>query len=365
LAEGTKQTRWARYWYRILYWVMLVPVWVIYGQAFPTGPAVTLGFGCIVLGSLICIFVHEAGHAAAAALVGWRVFVFAVRPVAFQIANRNVARMGRHDDEGIGGYVLAMPVNEELATRGRWAFFVMGGPIANLLLAPLCAAIWSWRHPQYLEALIVGLGLQSLHTLLFSILPHPRSLQSSDGQKLWQLCSRDIDWRGRTALGWVGSMGRQKVRLRDTPRWIDKHLVATMSQNGSLTPEEIETLPKSLEIGRILDSVPVDVARARTLLDAFRASYGPGEWQASCDAYLAAVWEGEGHAAAERLWQGAQSEDMEPLRLAAEAAVAARLGDADSAKAKLEAMDAALKRKSYFRDETYRDIRHQVESLIG
>jgi hypothetical protein len=52
------------------------------------------------------------------------------------------------------------------------------------------------------------------------------------------------------------------------------------------------------------------------------------------------------------------------LTFAAEAALAARTGDAVLARSKLEAMEEAVKRASPFHNPTFADIGRQIERLL-
>jgi len=365
----TEAPRWHNIVRGVFIGIATVTLIVIYSTAYPmapsTGPAVFWYF----IGGFVCIVVHEAGHAIAAKVVRWRMIVFSVGPVAFQFLNRNLVWMRRHVVKGVAGFVVAAPFREELATPRRWGIYVAGGLLANLLLASFCVVAWLvWPvshglvslHP---DRLVLGLGFQSLFIASLAAIPYSRPGFSSDGHKLRQIWFRSSDWIGPQSVLWYVAFFRYKVRLADRSSWIDKRAAVQLRDTNAFTQEDMEKFLETIEIGTILDTTPVDAAQARRRLDAFKRCYGDSEWRSSCDAYLAAIWEADREAAL-RLWQGAGTTDLEPLRLAAEAAVAARLGDKVAAKAKLAAMDSALKHESDFRDATFRDIRRHVERIM-
>lgn len=127
---------------------------------------------------------------------------------------------------------------------------------------------------------------------------------------------------------------------------------------------DFERAYDSLVIGIVLDSPPVDTLRTRELLDDFRAKYGASAWFDSCDAYFTAVWEGDGERARQRLWRGDAEDAMKPMLYAADAAVKARLGEAQMARASLRRMREAIRKNSAFADPTFRDIERQIEALL-
>jgi hypothetical protein len=159
-------------------------------------------------------------------------------------------------------------------------------------------------------------------------------------------------------------LATSQVRLRDRPAWM-----VAAAESATYPTEEIGShmtrYLATAEIGTVLDSVTVDVPLARRLIDEHRATYGDGDWLASCDAWLAAIWEGDAERASAALARHRGKTTIPQMTLAAEAAIAARTGDASTAKARLREMDKEIRQLSPFRDETFRDIRRQVEALLA
>lgn len=335
-----------------------------YASAFPEGPHLVLAFASLLAGAFVSALIHESGHALAAWACGWRVIVFAVRPFGLQIPNRDLALIRRGYRDDAGGWVTAVPRAAEYDTARRWALIVAAGPLASLMLA-VAAGGFGWiegaplsRRTQIgLDYLGLGLALQALHGFFFSLLP-VRSAGASDGEYLWALRSRDDD--ANRAIQWLETLLSSNVRLSRLPAWLVDEVRVLGAESESMA-----SYHASLEIGRMLDSAPVDPLRARALIEAFRARFGATPWLAACDAYLAAVWEGEAGRAREALAAGPPSPEPTPLSLAAEAAVAARAGEAALMRFRLDDMANAVKKISPFADPTFRDIRRQVEAVLA
>jgi hypothetical protein len=312
-----------------------------------------------VLGIYVCIWIHELGHAAAALASGWRVVIFAVQPFAFHLANREVARMRRDEDAELGGYVFSVPSRPGVATIGRKAFIVAAGPLANIAFGLILTGYAASLRPGiWFGTTLFALGLQSFWIAGGALLPRAPAQYRTDGRSLLWLYRGRAEFARIMPVGWLEALANHQVRLRDQPQWLlDLAEARLAGQEGA------ESWFDARRIGRMLDSEQVDVAGTRAALDAYRDRHGTSEWYSYCDVYLAAVWEGDAGAAA-RLWQDAGKPFLVPLRHAAEAAVAARSGDAEGMKVALDAMDEALRSRSTFTDLTFRDIRSRIAAIL-
>ena len=320
----------------------------------PYGPL--LGVPLWIAGPWLITLLHEAGHALAARACGWRVIVFAVRPLAVRLPDRNIVFLGRRWHTRQSGWVLSVPARPAVATRGRFAIIVAAGPVVCLLLAiPLLAATTAPGRGAGLIA--CGFGVLALRSCLFSLLPsaHPRG--TSDGQSLWRLWW-DESWATQRPRLWLNAMLDYNVRLRDLPPWM-----VEAAHTGFGHPRHEQDMA-AIDIGIVLDGARVDSARAREMIDAYRAKYGASEWLDSIDAYCAAIWGVEGENTRATPQSIARGDDTFLMTLAAEAAVAARMGDGATARARLDAMRASVKALSPFRNATYHDIGQQIEGLL-
>lgn len=311
----------------------------------------------LVLGLSLSTLVHESGHALAALACGWNVILFVVRPFGLQVPNRDFAFVPNELNDDAGGWVSSVPGHAAVDTNWHWAIIVMAGPIADVLLAAEAFLVWSDGGRTGASALGFGLGLQALQGALFSFLPGERTGRS-DGDKLRAIFRGDYDLPGRPVVWQLGLL-RDNVRLSAIPDW----LIAE-GKAAAQSEDWIARHITQVDIGRILDSAPVDAVRARALIEDFRGRYGTDGWLAACDAWLAAIWENQVDRAKAALKRPQNGPGVPELTIAAEAAIAARMGEADSARILLRKMTAALKEKSPFSNPTFQDIRRQVEDLL-
>ena len=328
------------------------------------------GFPTWYAGSWLATLIHEAGHALAARACGWRTIVFIVRPFGLHLPHRDFVILRRKMGVGYGGWVLSVPGQQSVATRGREALYIAGGPVASLLLAAVAMSvpvIWSNQHGRVestANLIAIAFALQSLHGVIFTLLPSHKVGGSSDGHKLWQLRRDDGRWLDGQALRWIAAMLLYRIRLRDLPPWMLDVARNTLPPGDSAMDDAARALA-SLEIGIELDAALDDVRRARSMIDAHRARYGASEWLNSVDAFCAATWEADATRARAALWCGPRTEELRPMVMAAEAAVAAREGDAETARSRLRAMRQAVKAASPFDNATFRDIGQRIEALLG
>jgi hypothetical protein len=192
--------------------------------------------------------------------------------------------------------------------------------------------------------------------------PSTRPGGQTDIQNFFRILRKtNSDWIRERATVWLFSMAKNKVRLRDLPWWMVEEARAESSAAGG----DLQRAYESLIIGIVLDSAPVDKVQARRLLDDFRGKYGGSAWLDSCEAYFTAVWEGDAERARDRLWRGEEADDeMMPMLRAADAAVHARAGDADTARLLLARMREAVRKGSSFPDPTFRDIERHIKALL-
>jgi hypothetical protein len=343
-----------------------VAILLVYATAFRSQPFVLYGLLCLIIGLFICTLVHEAGHALVALACDWRVVAFVVRPFGWQIPNGSFAIVPRKFRKGLGGWVVAVPRRIDSHEQERWSRILAAGPLASLLLAIMAfAAIPVLRVPSDypgfdLERIILGLALQSLHMGVFAILPAAQPAVRSDGDQLRALRKAEGRYSLNRPIIWLHTLLAYKVRLRELPDWM-----LAEARNWPDSSEDAPAFLASIEIGRTLDAETVDVPRARDLIDRFRAAFGSNEWLAACDACLAAMWEADIDRANAALAERAGSAVTMPIFVAAEAAVAARMGDKVLARSKLKTMVSMRRLESPFADQTFRDIRRQIRALLA
>jgi len=226
--------------------------------------------------------------------------------------------------------VLAVPRTKRQDTRRASFWLTAGGPLANVIVSvtafAMASSVATFDTGQVLYShLVFALGIHSAAMCLTSLLPAAPG-HWSDGQSLrHKLKPKAEDEAELQVIGYLGLILKYKVRLKAVPEWMLTEL--TEARAIAATNAEVARYLDPIQIGRILDSVPVDVAQARMRMAAFEAQYGDSCWLACCDAYLAAIWEADLARARARLPERADHDELQPLYLAAAAAIAARAGD--------------------------------------
>jgi len=313
------------------------------------------------------IAVHEFGHAIATWLVGWRVVAIAMGPIGYHFHNRDFAFVRRSKRTEFAGFVLPMPTRLETWTITRKNIISAGGPAANISLATaFFVAGWMASGPRAEDSvnyplIYLGMAFGSLSLGIGALLPSIQRNFTSDGDHIRQTMRlTSAEWIKDRAIAYLAGGLQFQLRLRDLPRW----MLEEASRVAAKDSGDFRQFYHTLEIGIMLDMMPVDITQTRAMVDDYRAQYGPSEWLNSCDAYLAAVWEGNGAKARCLLWRRPCNEELLALTLAAEAAVLAREGKVAQAREFLHEMREANRKKSIFPDHTFREIGRQIEAIL-
>ena len=361
-------------------WVFTIAALFTYASGFPEQPQILFATVCMLVGGFTVTLVHESGHLAAALACGWRIIVFAVRPFAFQVPNRGFAFLPRRYHPEFGGWVATVPRSATVDTPRRWGILLAAGPVASFVLAAVTLAMWvrlpppptisDWAAAQPglgpalrlppphravdLRAIGFGFAIQSLQSGIFALLPSWRETGRSDGEMLRALLRSARSYRDGRALIWLRTLLHYKVRLRDLPEW----MVAQAAGNDASL--EIERALAGIALGRKLDARVADAADIRRGLDAYRAAYGDGAWIGACDAYFSAIVERDPVRAAVILAASPDTPNETAMYFAAEAAIAARLGDPAGKRAHLAAMRKAVRSESPLDDPSFADIGREI-----
>lgn len=107
---------------------------------------IPLGLVMAILGVLIAIVgVHELGHYIAGRLVGLRFYSLKVGPFLWQNTGSRVRFSYEKTSQLAGGYAAMGPTDQENLLR-KHRLFILGGPIASLLLVALIWVGLPWQH---------------------------------------------------------------------------------------------------------------------------------------------------------------------------------------------------------------------------
>lgn len=153
-------------------WWMLVVLTLPLGQR---NFAPYFNIASIVLSPFLATVVHEVGHAAAGALVGYRIRRIEFGPFLVNFENGFHISFGPRTD--LGGYVAALAGGKGPANL---LVLAAGGPLANLatsLIVFLAVPLSNWSAP-----LAWGVGLYSLAFGVYSLWPKASDTYRSDGQ---------------------------------------------------------------------------------------------------------------------------------------------------------------------------------------
>jgi hypothetical protein len=135
-----------------------------------------ISLAIILFGGFAAVLVHELGHAVAAWLVGWRVWIIHVAPFALRLDGGSFRIVSGYDGPDFAGFVLPSPAAPRHDTKLRAAFISAGGPLASWLMAVVCIAIAAPGPIERYEVtnertILYALGLFSLAAALGSSLP--------------------------------------------------------------------------------------------------------------------------------------------------------------------------------------------------
>lgn len=334
--------------------------------AFPAGwflAGYLLLFGLIPL----AVLVHEVGHAAASVLVRWNVIVISVGWIALQVQRRRLLVSSRVSLQDAGGWVFSVPPRKELNTANREAAIILGGPIASLLQAVGCFAVAGSLGPFELEgAFRVDLGIAAFAALgssffLLTAVPMEmgESKRANDGEMLRRLLNRRSEDGLIQHYAVLTTMLSCGVRLRDLHSWLLEELNAKSDEIPWA-----KMVHDQLEIGRLLDAERADPALIRAKITDYWQVHEPSDWLRACDGYLAAVYEHDLDRVREMVSELNQPSTLPQMEKAVKAALASLEGNRPNAAILLDQMDQVVSAGSPYRDDTYRDIRKQIENIV-
>lgn len=292
------------------------------------------------------LIVHEAGHT----LMGWaggqHVAAIGLGPWRFERGADGWRARKAADVKGIGGFALVLPTTEVLSRAARTAY-LLGGPMANLLLALLCVgAAEGFGIGGRAAALIHVFAVVGVIIGLLNLVPFLSGGWSSDGRQLLAL------WRGWPEARLVERMNRWAamamlgVRPRDWP-------IASTDEPDAVDGRVPQALRDAMTRCRLVVAIDRGEAMSTAAQDAARALVD-GFWQGpdglrQLTAGLLATWSLKTGAAPAVIeaWLG-ESEggllDQSAARAWLRAAIARARGDEVEAQARLAEAQAALPR---------------------
>ena len=131
------------------------------------------------------IFLHEAGHALAGSLLGFRLSVFRVVPIEIAVGGNGRAQLKWH--KRLGGGYLGLPKHTRHLPL-RTLLITAGGPLANVFTFLICWMLL-WTARESLGAVfgfVRGLMIFSLFSAVMNLAPFQFGGSKTDGRRLWE-----------------------------------------------------------------------------------------------------------------------------------------------------------------------------------
>ncbi len=286
----------------------------------------------------MALVAHEAGHAVAGRLVGFRFGILAVGPLCIHKGGRRLSVRWLPPSHW-GPFALTYPVTTENLTA-RTAWCVAGGPIASLLLASV-GAILVWLTPEpAIHSVAAPLALTSACVFVATAQPFGTgSGIASDGGRVLALVRNKNDARSAAALVALEGLTEAGIRPRD---W-DSDLVGLA---GQVSTPPAYALSAATALLRHAEDVG-DLAEARNQIDRVRSVYPRvPRWLRADAAVEAAFWlayfQNDASSARAFLRDARGPLVAGHRRLRAEAAVLLRSGDRAGARDALDNATAVL-----------------------
>lgn len=227
----------------------------------------------LMAGGFLSIAAHELGHAVAAWLAGWRVWIISVLGIVARSGHK--LRFSARHTQDAGGYVLGSPPDAALDTKLRSIVFSAGGPLVSLVTALIIAAVLfaipreSWQAPisAGFFAAILAFGVASAVSALMTLWP----TRDKDGQPndmtmiLDAISQRDpsADVRG---VAWARALFEHGIEPAEWPQWMHDAITRTAANPWSSPAAPLLAFLRAIDFG------DEDAARAAAQINAHGAS---------------------------------------------------------------------------------------------
>jgi Peptidase family M50 len=338
--------------------------WVAYMVVLPLGWNVYFAWIALILGAGLATFVHEVGHVLGAKAFGWRIVVFAVGRLAIRIPSLRFGIVTRDVRDEQAGWVVAVPPNSLRATKTAEIWFIVGGPMANFMVAfvlfalALPRALQQPNAPSFAVGILIGIAWQMLATALANAIPNFPRGRPNDGAKLVELLKAEERSSGFGPTVWLQGMLSSNIRLNEIPKWV-------LDESRSLIGPNLAFAAylSTVEIGRELDGFQPDISKIDAMIAIHRRDFGDSHWLSAITAFVCAVYKRDAQSARKALAGSSGPSTVPQLTLAAEAAIEMLEGRYADAERKLKEALATVRKMSPFRNETYEDIAVQVRGL--
>ena len=202
------------------------------------------------IASLIALAIHELGHLIAGRLVGFPWMSITIGPISF-VRTTSGIRPKWSGYKSMSG-LAQCHIRAHDGLRSRLAGFVLGGPVASLLL--FAFSLWLMRETDGATIFVDGINgdlgesffrvfslmffASTVSTSLGSLLPVGIRGVDTDALILWRLLRGGIKGERQVSLAMLGAKISAGVRFRD---W-EPELISTALKPRDLTPARLQAL---------------------------------------------------------------------------------------------------------------------------
>ncbi len=257
-------------WQSVVPWgVMAVLLLSLFNAPLPFDRSETVAV-CVLLLPIgwLQTVLHEGGHALTGLMSGMRPLAFGIGP--FRVERTLSGWRWRHGGaiSGVGGFALLVPSVERGHQRRDAAWYMLGGPLANLLVAGVALLLLRQMHePSMTRAVLATLVLSGVLCGVLNLLPFTIQGWRSDGRNLLDLLMGHSDAILMRQLQMSGALSRSGVRPRDWPPGLAP---AQIPEQGWLRPS---ALMVRMAWAEDTGDVPLQDDTAQALAECFWSSH--------------------------------------------------------------------------------------------
>ena len=218
-----------------------------------------IGWSLLLLAFWLQVLLHEAGHAFAGIAGGLRPLAFGVGPLRLERSGEGWRVRWGGGLSGISGFALLLPSPEHPPSRGTQAAYLLGGVVANALVAG--AALWALplAPSGVLHGLLVALVATGLFLAVVNLIPFRSQGWLSDGAGLWSLWRQPGLAFASIALQQAVQASVEGVRPRDWPAALLPREDAPFGEFGE---PALDIAIASMRLSRAIDGGEHDQAEA-------------------------------------------------------------------------------------------------------